>query len=569
MISKEEYIKDCWEKSYKFITDARKHPDKYNEEIKLSIKRFKEFRKIYLWDISQVERVFKFFRLLNIKTRKNKYETFILSPWQAFFIINVFGFYVDEYERLTKEVFVFLGRKNGKTTFSTAIMLYMLVADGELNPEILLFAKTNKQAFETAYVKALLPLVENSPYLSKLVRLKYREMEYVKKFETGGKSRGILKTLGSDDNKLDGYNPSSIILDEIHSYPDNSVYSVCTSAFGGRTNYLLVMISTAGFTKSGFINEVYEMSRNVLRGKAKEDSLFILLFTLDEGDDPKDTNNWYKSNPGLLDGVLDLEYLKREFNKTLNIPSLKNGFLSKHLNVFTDDCSEFIEDELLLKAFEKIEWERFSGMECYAGLDLSAVNDITALSLLFYDASEDIFYNKNIFLRADNEMNSIRKNGLDLKPWVYQGFCIQSTHSTIDYDSVMNIIIENSNRYNIKLLGYDAWNAPMIVSKIKQMGINTQSIPQGLKYFNGSIKFLIELFAKNKIKIDNNPMMIWMFRNVIIQYYGNDMQYNKNKQKDSIDGVVALTMALSCYINLNIDSEYLSLEAYNNSGIFS
>ena len=64
-------------------------------------------------------------------------KPFILELWQKALVSAMFGI-VDKVDGLRKyqEVILIVGRKNGKSTLSAAIGLYLMIADGELGPEL-------------------------------------------------------------------------------------------------------------------------------------------------------------------------------------------------------------------------------------------------------------------------------------------------------------------------------------------------------------------------------------------------------------------------------------------------
>ena len=53
---------------------------------------------------------------------------------------------------------------------------------------------------------------------------------------------------------------------------------------------------------------------DVLEGKAKDDSLFALVYTLDEDDDFGDPSVWVKANPSLGE-TISTEYLEKNSTK--------------------------------------------------------------------------------------------------------------------------------------------------------------------------------------------------------------------------------------------------------------
>lgn len=69
-------------------------------------------------------------------------QPFILELWQKALIAAMFGI-VDKIDATRKyqEAILIVARKNGKSTLAAAVGLYMMVADGELGPEIYTVAK--------------------------------------------------------------------------------------------------------------------------------------------------------------------------------------------------------------------------------------------------------------------------------------------------------------------------------------------------------------------------------------------------------------------------------------------
>ena len=64
-------------------------------------------------------------------------KPFIMELWQKAFVSTIFGI-VDKISgyRKYQEAILIVARKNGKSTLASAIGLYLMVADGELGPEI-------------------------------------------------------------------------------------------------------------------------------------------------------------------------------------------------------------------------------------------------------------------------------------------------------------------------------------------------------------------------------------------------------------------------------------------------
>jgi phage terminase large subunit-like protein len=73
-------------------------------------------------------------------------QTFTLSPWQAFVVGCLFGWKRADGLRRFRTAYCAVPRKNGKSTLSAGIGLYLLVADGEQGAEVYSAATTRDQA---------------------------------------------------------------------------------------------------------------------------------------------------------------------------------------------------------------------------------------------------------------------------------------------------------------------------------------------------------------------------------------------------------------------------------------
>jgi len=63
-------------------------------------------------------------------------QTFTLAPWQAFVVGSLFGWRRADGLRRFRTAYCAVPRKNGKSTLSAGIALYLLVADGEQGAEV-------------------------------------------------------------------------------------------------------------------------------------------------------------------------------------------------------------------------------------------------------------------------------------------------------------------------------------------------------------------------------------------------------------------------------------------------
>ena len=167
-LNPDDYCKACWKKVEEYVKGLDSGDviaGKYIHKIREKYRRLLSQKDKYVYKVDQVDKVFKFFSLLNIE-HKNSFVQIDLFPWQCFVLSYIFGFYLTDNpeKRLIREVLLFIARKAGKTAFAASIQLYGLLADGVLNAQSMLLANTAGQASVALnFAKAI---VTHSPLLS-------------------------------------------------------------------------------------------------------------------------------------------------------------------------------------------------------------------------------------------------------------------------------------------------------------------------------------------------------------------------------------------------------------------
>ena len=558
----DSYIDDNIKKGLQYVEDVKSGKITTNKYIKLAVQRYEKDLLnpdyIHKWD--EVKRFFRFCYLVNVK-HHNTYKRFQPLPFQSFIIINLilFWFSNEPDKRRFRYFFLFVARKNGKSVFASIFALYFLVGDKELDPTSLVVASTREQA------NILLDYGKNIVLNSPKLQSKLAIMQYAIKYQSGT-SRGIFKVLPNNANRLDGYNQNCAILDEIHSYTDDSLFRVIKSGILARKNPMTILISTAGFNIDSFCNDLVEISKSILKGDIEDESFFAMIYTLDEEDDYRDPKNWIKSVPA-LDEIISLNDMMIEFKQAQNMSSLLNNFLTKNLNLFTSSTNEWIEDSYIKEAFNKkpISINDFIGQQCWVGIDLSSTQDLTSIVYLFYDPDTEEFSAVPYFFMANNPKKKFRKGGINLEDWIRKGHIIECSTKTIDYDLLFNHIMEMSTKVDIQSIQYDQYNSALLVNRLENEGLFCENFAQTALTFNFPLKLIEKVIYEKKINLSNNPVMRWNFRNVVIYQDGNgNIKIIKNKAKDAVDGVVSLGMAMGGWLKAFTDGTAAGLAAYTN-----
>jgi phage terminase large subunit-like protein len=136
-------------------------------------------------------------------------KPFILELWQKALVAATFGIVhkIDQ-TRKYQEVMLIVARKNGKSSLSAAIGLYMMIADNEPGAECYAVA-TKKDQAKIIWIEAK-RMVNKSPDLRRKIKPLVAEM--VSDFNDSS-----YKPLGADSSTLDGLNVYFAALDKILS----------------------------------------------------------------------------------------------------------------------------------------------------------------------------------------------------------------------------------------------------------------------------------------------------------------------------------------------------------------
>lgn len=507
--------------------------------IKLAAERF--FRLMYderyEFREDKVEQVCEFISIIHHYTGKHAGKAFVLEAWQEWIVASMYGFYLKgTNERLVQSAYIEMARKQGKSAFASALCLYHLIADGEMNAEVYMAANSKDQAkvsFNMAsnFSKMLDPGKEFlDPYRDTI------------KYE---RTLSFLKVLAADSSKLDGPNASMYLIDEYHAAKNSGVKDVLQSSQGMRENPMAVIITTAGFDRLGVCYQYREMCTEVVSGLKEDDTLFIAIYCLDKEDDWKDEAVWVKSNPNL--GVtVQTKYLKTQVRKAINTPSDEVGIKTKNLNIWCDAEKTWIKDDYILSASANVDIEECRGMDCFIGVDLSSTSDLTSFSVLI-PTTENMIW-KTFYFLPEAALTEKRFKEL-YGEWARQGALCITPGNVVDYDFILNKIMEIGQILNIVTIGYDSWNATQFVINCTEKGLPMEPYSQSIGNFNKPTKELERLLLSGVAVIDNNIITRHCFRNVVMARDKNgNTKPSKQYEEKKIDGVIAMIEALGVYL---------------------
>lgn len=466
-------------------------------------------------------------------------EKLILEDWQREIIEAIFGWKSKKTKlRKFRQCFIFIPRKNGKTTMMVGIALYMLFSDGEKGAEIVSAAADKEQARLSFSIAKQMVLQE--PNLIKRAGT-YRDSI------TYDKVGSYYKVISADADTKHGLNLSCCLLDEIHSHKNRDLYDVLLTSMGSRKEPLMLGITTAGagHQKDHISKELYDYSKKLIEGVIKDESFLAVVYEADKDDDIFSEEVWRKANPG-YGSIITEEYMKQQSVKAKNEPSYENTFRRLHLNQWVANETKWISDEKWMMCDGEIDTKNLRGKPCYAGLDLASTRDITCLALLFPDDEDGYDIINYSFIPEENAKKRSERDKVNYDKWHREGHIIYTPGDVCDYNFIKQKIRDLSEEYDICMIGFDRWNASQIVIDLVEEGCPMIPVGQGFKTMSPATKEFETLVLSGKIRHAGNPVLRWMMSNVVLTFDpAGNVKPNKAKSNEKIDGIVACIMALS------------------------
>ncbi len=469
-------------------------------------------------------------------------EKLVLQPWQIFIYTTIFGWiHKNTGNRRFRTAYNEVARKNGKSSLSAPIGIYMMCADGEAGSEVYSAATTRDQA--KICWEAALNMVRREPGLRQAFGVDV-SAHTIHQISSGSR----FQALSADGNTLDGLNIHCAIIDELHAHPNRRVYDVVETACAARVQPLRWIITTAGSDQSGICYEQRSYVTKILDKIVDDPSYFGIIYTLDPEDDWQNEDNWKKSNPN-LDVSVDRAELQRLAMKAAEMPSALNNFLTKHLDVWVSaSVNLFNVTKWHELANPSLKPEQFKDDPCWLGLDFAPRNDFSSLCQLFRREEEDGLHFYAFWKHYLSEGKIEESENASYAGWARDGWIITNPGNQTNTDQIEDNIADiYAQGYQIQELDADPSRTQGIENHVEQRTSATiVEVPQNPSNLCPATEYLSALISDGKIHHNGDPATAWMLSNVIGVPKGNWSLYpGKDRPENKIDAVTALLIALS------------------------
>ena len=464
-----------------------------------------------------------------------------LELWQKATICIMFGIVDENGFRIFREVFMVMGRKNGKSLFASAIIAYMVYLDGEYGARVYCLAPKLEQAaivYENFY-----KMISREPELAALVKRRRSDV-YLEETNT------TARPLAFNAKKSDGFNPHLTVCDEIASWPAEQglkQYEVMKSALGARKQPMILSISTAGYVNDGPYDELMKRATAVLQGSSEERRLLPILYIIDDPNKWDDLEELKKSNPNM--GVsVSPDFFVEEIAIARNSLSKRAEFMVKYCNIKQSSTQAWLPYDVVdAVTGEEYSLEDFRSTYCVGGIDLSQTTDLTACCVVIEKAGKLYTFAK--FFMPENKIDELQeREGVPYRLYVSMGLIQPSGENYVDYNDCFAWFQMLVEQYEILPLqvGYDRYSAAYLIQQMESYGFHCDDVFQG-ENLTPVIHECDGLLRDKTLQLGTNNLLKAHFLNVAMKQneINRKIRPVKIDQRCHIDGFVSVIDALT------------------------
>lgn len=487
------------------------------------------------WDAAAARRAVEFFPAF-LSHHKGFQGAFTLAPWQRAIVGTLFGWLRADGTRRYREALVAVPRKNGKTHLGAGLALYCLLCDGEPGPEVYSAAYSREQA--SLVYQAAVGMVRANPALAGYCQIVESGRRILRRA-----AEGRYAALPAESASAHGYNPSAVLFDELHTQRTRDLYDVLKTGTGARRQPLFVAITTAGFDRHSICWELWQYARQVRDGVLRDPAFLPVLYEAPEDADWRSVRTWRTANPNLGVSVSE-EFLRAECERAKALPGYENTFRNLYLNQWTEQAERWLSLEA---------WERgnqplpdLSAKPSWAGLDLSATTDLTALCLAWKRGEHGYYVRPHFWIPGESLRRRVQRDRVPYDVWARQGLItLQEGRATIDHDLLIRDVAEILRANRCRQIAVDRWNADHVANELSREGFDVIKFGQGFSSMSGPTKLFEQLVIDGDLIHGGNPLLAWNAANVAVSRdAAENKKPDKAKSTERIDGIVAAIMAV-------------------------
>ncbi len=428
-----------------------------------------------------------------------------------------------------------MARKNGKTALIAGLLLAHLVGPEAVeNSQIVSGARSKEQSaicFELA-----VKMINLSPKIQPLVRVQPSGKRLI-----GLRKNVLYRALAAEGKTAHGLSPRLVILDELGQVvgPTDEFVSALTSAQGAYKDPLLIAISTSAPTANDMLSVWIDA-----QSAAPDPKVVCHVYSAPEHLAMDDPEAWKAANPAL--GVFrSIEDVQKQCERAKAMPANEPEFLNLILNRRVEAESPFVSRSV---------WESngdspgmpTSRTKVWAGLDLSSVNDLTALVAV----DETGGVHSSFWLPAQGLSEKSRKDRVPYDLWAKEKFLNTTPGPAIEYEYIAEYLRAFFDKYDVQAVAFDRALFNFLTPWLDKAGFSSDEMEkfkpfgQGTMSMTPALRELEVRLLNKKLRHGNHPVLSMCMANAKVVGDSGARKFDKKKARGRIDGAVALAMAI-------------------------